>query len=99
MEQIANHMNFETTEKILGYRDLVKNNAPVWTNSMCDEFGRLSQGLEKHAGNDTIEFIFHKDKRRERRAIYVRALYNIRRQKTETHRTRLTAGGNRIEYT
>ena len=32
VEQIANHINCETTGKILGYRDLVKVDAPVWKN-------------------------------------------------------------------
>ena len=32
VEQIANHINCETTGKILGYRDLFKVDAPVWTN-------------------------------------------------------------------
>ena len=67
-------------------------------NSMCNELGRLSQGWKIHAGNDTIKFIFHKDKPKERRATYVRAVCNIRPQKTKTHRTRLNAGGNLIDY-
>ena len=54
--------------------------------------------VEKHTGTDTIEFIFHKDKKKDRRATYMRSLCNIRPQKTETHRTRLTAGGNIIDY-
>ena len=68
--------------------------ALVWTNSMCNELGRLSQGWKEHVGTDTIEFIFHKDKQKGRRATYMRALCNILPLKTETHMTRLTAGGN-----
>ena len=72
--------------------------APVWKNSMCNELGRMYQGCKTHAGTDTIEFIFHKDKPNDRRATYVRAVCDIRPQKTKTHRTRLTAGGNLIDY-
>ena len=50
------------------------------------------------ARNDTIELIFHKDKPKDRSATYVRAVCNIQPQKTDTHRTRLTAGGNLIDY-
>ena len=80
------------------YRDSVKLDPPVWTNSMCNELGPLYQGWKSHAGTDTIEFIFHKDKPKDRKATYVRAVCNIRPQKTETHRTRLTAGGKLIDY-
>ena len=35
VEPVAHHITCETTGKILGYRDLVKMDAPVWTNYMC----------------------------------------------------------------
>ena len=98
MEPVAHHITCKTTRKILGYRDLVKRDPTVWTNSVCNEHGRLSHGWKAHAGNDTIELIFHKDKPNYIRATYVRAVCNIQPQKTETHRTRLTAGGNLIYY-
>ena len=44
VEPVAHHITCETTGKILGYRDLVKMDAPVWKNSMCNELGSLSQG-------------------------------------------------------
>ena len=72
--------------------------APVWKNYMCNGLIRLSEGWKSHVGTDTIEFIFHKENPKERRATYVRAVCNIRPQKSETHRTRLTAGGNLIDY-
>ena len=67
--------------------------APVWTKSMCNELGHLSQGWKEHAGTDTIEFIFHKYKSKDRRATYVRVLCDIRPIKTETHRTSLSLQG------
>ena len=72
--------------------------APVWTNSMCNELGCLSQGWKAHAETDKIVFIFYKDKPKERRATYVRAVCDIRPQKTETHKTRLTTEGILIDY-
>ena len=98
VEPVAHHITCETTWKILGYRDLVKMDPPVWTNSMCNELGRLSQGWKSHASTHTIEFILHKDKPKDRRATYVRAVCNIRPQKTVTHKKRLTAGRNLIDY-
>ena len=80
------------------YIELVKMDAPVWTNSICKKLRRLYNGLKSHAGTDTIEFIFHKDKPRGRKATYARDVCNIRPPKTETRRTRLTAGGNMIDH-
>ena len=77
VEPLEHHINCETTGKILGYRDLVKMYAPVWKSSMCNELGRLSQGWKEHALTDTIEFILHQDKPKDRRATYVRDVCNI----------------------
>ena len=54
--------------------------------------------MGKHAGTDTIELIFHKDKPKYIRETYVRSVCNIIPHKIENHRTRLTAGGNIIDY-
>ena len=62
------------------------------------KIGRFSQGWGKHAGTYIIEFISHKEKPKDRKATYVRELCDIRPYKKETHRTRLTAGGNLIDY-
>ena len=72
--------------------------APVWKSSMCNELGRLSQGCKEHVVTDTMEFIFHKYKPNYRRATCVRAVCDIQTQKTDTHRTILTAGRNLIDY-
>ena len=98
VEPVSHHITCETTGKILGYRYLVKRDPPVWTNYMCNELGRLSHVWKSHYGTDTIESIFHKYKPKDRRGTYVKDLYNIPPQKTETHITRLTAGSNLVDY-
>ena len=65
---------------------------------MCNKLGRIYQVWEKHTGTDTIEFIFHKDNLKDRRATYVRAVCDIIPYKTENRITRLTAGVNLIDY-
>ena len=67
VEPASHHITCETTGKILGYRYLVKMDTPEWNNSMCNEFGHLSQGWKARAGSDTIEFIFHKDKPKDKK--------------------------------
>ena len=44
---------------------------------MCNKLGHMYQGRKAHAGTDTIKFILHKDKPKDRRATYVRAVCNI----------------------
>ena len=72
--------------------------ASVWTNSMCNKLGHLSQGWKEHTGTNTINLIFNKEKPKDRSATYVRAVCDILPQKTEIHRTRLTSKGNLIDY-
>ena len=74
VELVAHHITCETNGQILGYRDLVKMDAPVWKNSMCKELGRPSEGWKANVGTDTIEFIFHKNKPKDIRATYVRSV-------------------------
>ena len=65
---------------------------------MCNEPGRLYKGCKKNVRTDTITFILHRDKLKDRRATYARAVCDIRPQKIETNITRLTAGVNIIDY-
>ena len=71
MEPTANHIHFDTTGKIVAHRDLVKKDAVVWTNSICNELGRLSQVCKTHAVTNNIDFVFHKDKPKDIKATYV----------------------------
>jgi hypothetical protein len=48
------------TGKALNYRHLIQDpaTAPVWTKSMANELGRLSQGVgQQFAGTNTIAWI------------------------------------------
>ena len=60
------------------------------TLAACSRVGKI------YVVTDTIAFTLHKDKPNYRSSMYVRALCNIGPQKTDTHRTRLTVGGNLI---
>ena len=73
-------------QNIFGYRDLVKMDEPVCTNSMCYELGRLYQGRKKHSGTDIIEFILHKDKPQDREK------HGTSDNNKKTHIKRHTAG-------
>jgi hypothetical protein len=74
----------------------------IWSKSATNEFGRLAQGLKdgRVKGTNTIRFT-RKDKipqDRRKDVTYGSFSCDMKPNKTDTHRTRLTAGGDRINY-
>ena len=69
-------------------------------HSYANELGRLAQGIRDIPGTNTLRFIPKSDipKDRWKEITYGRICVNYRPQKTEPHRTRLTVGGNLIDY-
>jgi hypothetical protein len=100
---MANAVLDKETGEMLEYRQLLRSpkyNAP-WSLSAANEFGRLAQGVGGRVnGTNTIFFISHSEVPKDRRgdATYGRFVCNERPQKEEVNRTRLTVGGNRINY-
>jgi hypothetical protein len=74
----------------------------LWAKSTANEFGHLAQGLKKGRvkGINTIKFI-RKDKVPEDRmkdVMYGSFSCNFKPNKEEKAHTRITVGGNRINY-
>ena len=89
----------EDTGKLLNYKKLLKTkHKDVWTKSCSNEFGRLAQGNGTVEGTNTIFFINFHEMPKGRKATYANIVVDIRPEKKETHRTRMTVGGNLIEY-
>ena len=95
----------------LEHRQLHKhpNYKQVWDESYANELGRLCQGIGKSPteptkkrveGTDTFRPIKHNDIPLDRRmdVTYTRVVCEVRPQKAEPNRTRITIGGNRIAY-
>jgi hypothetical protein len=83
------------------YRELITNpkTKAIWTKSAANEFGRLAQGVGgRISGTNTIQFIKHTDVPKDKVPTYARFVCDIKPHKTESHRTRITVGGNRIDY-
>jgi hypothetical protein len=71
----------------------------VWLLAAANEFGLLAQGVKTRIkGTNTIKFIAHTAVPTGRTVTYARFCANIRPQKEETHRCRITVGGDRIDY-
>ena len=84
----------------LEYRHLIRHPKlkSIWLHAGANEFGRLAQGIRDIPGTDTITFIAEADVPRHKRPTYARFVADIRPQKAEKYRVRMTIGGNLIEY-
>jgi len=94
----------DDTGEYLNYRKLMRSpkHSIIWIKSSANEFGRLAQGLAdgRVTGTNTIFFI-RKDlvpKDRIKDVTYASFICDMKPNKKETHRTRITAAGDRINY-
>jgi hypothetical protein len=98
---IANSVTDPITGEVQEFRHLMQGpNRPTWMTSFANELGRLAQGIGTRmpTGTNTCFFIPKKQVPTNRTVTYGRIIASIRPQKTETHRTRLTVGGDRLNY-
>ena len=91
------------TGELLEYRHLIKRPKykAEWNYSYGNEVGRLAQGMKGRVeGTNTIFFIHKHEIPKDRRkdCTYGKINCNVRPQKEEKNRTRLTIGGDRINY-
>jgi hypothetical protein len=103
--QYANAVIDEVTGKSCEYRHLVTGNVnghnkEEWETSFANELGRLANGIGTRmpTGTNTIAFIKKADVPADRAPTYGRIVVSVRPQKAEKYRTRLTVGGNLINY-
>ena len=94
----------DDTSEYLNYRQLTQSpkHSAIWNKSTANEFGRLAQGLPdgRVTGTNTIFFI-HRDlvtTDHLKDVTYASFSCDIKPNKTKTHCTRITAGGDRINY-
>ena len=83
------------------FRHLIKGpDKEIWTKSLANEFGRLAQGVSKRIeGTNTMYFIPKEEVPfKTKKFTYSKIVCNIRPSKAETHRTRITVGGNLLDY-
>ena len=88
--------------ELLEYRHLIQRPKykKDWGFSFGNEIGRLAQGmLGRNEGTDTLEFIDKKEIPNERLkdVAHSRIVCNVRPQKEEVNRTRLTYGGQNLD--
>jgi len=94
----------EESNSFLKYRQLLRHpkHSKTWAISSANEFGRLANGLKdgRVTPTNTIRFIRKEDVPTDRKkdVTYGSFTCDLRPNKAEVHRTRLTMGGDRINY-
>ena len=89
------------TENMREYRHLINypKTKQVWNTSTANEFGRLINGLKRGISETGAMKLIHKYKvLTARRVTYARFVCDYRPQKEEKNRTRITVGGDHINY-
>ena len=82
------------TQTSFQYDYLIKGeDKAIWENSFCSEIGRLAQGHKDVTGKNTMFPMPKSAFPPNKRVTYGRLACDVRPQKKETHRVRLTAGG------
>ena len=97
----ANFSIDPTTGASLEYMHLVKGpTKSIWENSFANETGQISQGVGTRipSGTNTILLIARRKVPSGRTVTYGRIVAKIRPQKSETNHTKLTVGGNLINF-
>ena len=101
--EYANEVFDEDSGKLMKYRQLITHPKykEVWMHSSANEFGRLAQGVGgRIQGTNTIYFI-HKHQvpsDRWKDITYAKFVCELKPNKAEIHRTRLTVGGDKVHY-
>eukprot|EP01082_Thalassiosira_pseudonana_P011880 g10662.t1 g10662 contig4:2284681-2286983(+) len=92
----------DETGKPLEYKELITLDKykRIWSTSYANELGRLTQGIRDIPGTNTMFYITKSEIPEDRRKdiTYGRIVVVVRPQKKEQERTRLTVGGNLIDY-
>jgi hypothetical protein len=95
----------QATGEMMEYRHLIKHpkHKGTWGNSYGDEVGRLAQGRKQSGleGTNTLFFINFNQIPRDRikDITYDRICCNVRPEKDDPNRTRITVGGTNIKTT
>jgi hypothetical protein len=82
------------------YSALVKDPRlqPIWTRGFGNKCGRLFQGIRDIPGTDTCFLIELKNIPKDRNITYGKIVCDYKPHKKEKERVRLTAGGDRLDY-
>jgi hypothetical protein len=97
----ANSVTDPITGQVQEFRHLMMGpNRSTWMHAFANKLGRLAQGVGTRmpSSTNTCFFIRKANVPHDQKVTYRRIVASIRPQKKETHCTRLTVGGDRLDY-
>ena len=88
------------TGKTHGYTQLIRGPGKgTWTTAFSNDIGSLAQGVwNRVKGTNTVFFVRHSEVPAGKRVAYGQIVVSIRPNKDETHRVRITVGGDKLSY-
>ena len=97
----ANSVLDEATGQLLEYRHLVKGpDAKIWKKAFANDLGRLAQGVgtRMRSGTNTVFYVHPSKIPDGKKVTYAKLVADLRPLKEETHRVRVTIGGDKLTY-
>ena len=92
-----NHIYNENGVK-LNIDKLLHLDPDIWKPSVSNELGRLAKGIRNVRGNEAIEFVPKTSIPTHKKVTYANMINDYRPYKDDPYRTRLTIGGDKLDY-
>jgi hypothetical protein len=99
-QHFANTVVYPVTGKQMEYMALMKDPdlQPLWKQGFGNQASRLFQGIHNIPGTDTCFFVELTNIPKERKTTYSKIVCDYKPHKKEKEWVRLTAGGDRLDY-
>jgi hypothetical protein len=100
-KHMSNSVINDETGASLEYRHLINDASTftIWNEAAANEFGQLAQGVGNHIDSSNTIFCIQRQAVPKGKIVtYGRFIVDIRPNKSEVKRVRLTVGGNLIQY-
>ena len=82
------------------YRHLINGpDRKIWERSFENELAQLAQGIRGVKGTNTVIFILKSQVPKYKKVTYCKIVCEVKPEKEEKERTRLTVGGNLLDFT
>ena len=96
----ANSVTHQVSGMAQGYSHLIKvTERKIWEISFANELGQLSQGIREVKRTNTVMFIPKSKIPKDKKVTYGKIVCEMKPEKEEKERTRLTVEGNLLDFT
>ena len=96
----ANAVNYQIYGVSQEYKHPIKGpERKIWEISFANELGKLAQGIRGVKGTTTVIFIIKDQVPKDKKVTYGKIVCEVKPEKEEKERTRLTLDGNLLDFT